>query len=222
VAEAAALVHAANGLIHIDAVQAAGKIPVDIAALGADSLTLSAHKIGGPQGCGALLFSPRMVIKRIIHGGGHEQGLRAGTENLSGIAGFGAAARAALQHLPDMAELARWRDAAAEAAKASGAVVAAEAAPRLPTILNLCSAGFPSQTQLMMLDLEGVMVSAGSACGSGKVKASGVLTAMGYGDLALGALRVSAGWSTTEADFVDFMQVWQAALARHSARREVA
>jgi cysteine desulfurase len=221
-AEAAALVHAKGGLIHVDAVQAAGKIPVDIQALGADTLTLSAHKIGGPQGAGALIYGPNAVLRRRIHGGGHEQGLRAGTENLSGIAGFGAAARASLQHLPQIAELARWRDAAAEKAKLAGAVVAAEAAPRLPTILNLCTAGFPSQTQLMLLDLEGVMVSAGSACSSGKAKASGVLIAMGYGDLAATALRVSSGWSTTEADWDRFIAVWLGALARHAARREVA
>jgi cysteine desulfurase len=218
-AEAARLVHSVGGLTHVDAVQAAGKIPLDMAALGADTLTLSAHKIGGPQGAGALVFGPNAVVKRRIHGGGHEQGLRAGTENLPGIAGFGAAAKASLDQLPHMAELARWRDAAAKKAKAAGAVVAAEAAPRLPTILNLCTAGFPSQSQLMNLDLAGVMVSAGSACSSGKVTASGVLTAMGYGDLAKGALRVSSGWSTSEGDWNAFIEVWLEALSRHSARK---
>jgi cysteine desulfurase len=222
VAEVSRLVRARNGLLHIDAVQAVGKIAVDLEALGADTLTLSAHKIGGPQGSGALVFGPRAVIRRRIHGGGHEQGLRAGTENLSGVAGFGAAAKVSLAHLPQMAQLALWRDAAAQKVKAAGAVVAAEAAPRLPTILNIAVAEFPSQTQLMLLDLEGVMVSAGSACSSGKTTASGVLTAMGYGDLAKGALRVSSGWSTTQADWDRFTTVWLAAYARHAARREVA
>jgi cysteine desulfurase len=219
VAEAGALVRAAGGLLHVDAVQGAGKIAVDIQALNADSLSLSAHKLGGPQGSGALVYGERAVIKRRIHGGGHEQGLRAGTENLSGIAGFGAAARAALRDLSEASHQAVWRDAAAERLKASGAEIAAEDAPRLPGVLNLVAEGFSSQTQVIALDLAGVMVSAGSACSSGKVTPSGVLEAMGYGALAGCALRASGGWSSVAEDWERFAQVWVQAYERQKARK---
>jgi cysteine desulfurase len=217
-AEAARLVHAAGGLIHLDAIQAAGKAPVGLTALGADTLSLSAHKLGGPQGVGALAFAPRAAIHRRLHGGGQERGLRAGTENVAGIAGFGAAAEAALKALPHAAAQAGWRDAAAEAVKAAGAAVAGEGAPRLPNTLCLAVADWPSALQVMALDLEGVMVSAGSACSSGKVKASHVLAAMGLGPLAEGSLRASGGWATTEDDWRRFAEAWTAAYARYGAR----
>jgi len=222
VAEAAALLHAVDGLLHVDAVQAAGKIAIDMTALGADTLSLSAHKLGGPQGSGALLLGPRARIARRQHGGGHERGLRAGTENLSGIAGFGASAKAALRDLPHAAAQAAWRDAAGARLKGAGVVVAGEGAPRLPATLDLAAEGFASSLQVMALDLAGVMVSAGSACSSGKVTPSGVLTAMGFGDLAAGALRVSGGWGTTEADWNFFADAWIAAHARWQARRSAA
>lgn len=217
VAQAAQIVHAAGGIIHVDAVQAVGKVAVDIDALGADTLALSAHKLGGPQGVGALAFSPRVALRRRQHGGGQELGLRGGTENVAGIAGFAAAAKAV--DLDAMAEQAHWRDAAAERLKAAGVRVAGEWAARLPNTLCVAAPDFPSTLQVMGLDLEGVMVSAGSACSSGKVKASGVLTAMGLGPLADGALRASGGWASTEGDWRRFADAWLQMHARRAVRR---
>jgi cysteine desulfurase len=217
VAEASALVRQAGGWLHVDAVQAAGKIDVDMAALQADVLTLSAHKLGGPQGVGALVYGPRAYLTPRQRGGGQERGLRAGTENVPGIAGFGAAAAAARRDLPGAAHQAVWRDAAAARLKAAGAVIAGEHAPRLPGTLCIAAFDYPSALQVMALDLDGVQVSAGSACSSGKVTPSNVLAAMGYGDLAAGALRASGGWNTTEQDWTRFADVWLAAQARRTA-----
>ncbi|MGZ6050466.1 MAG: cysteine desulfurase family protein [Phenylobacterium sp.] len=218
VAEAAEIVRAADGWLHVDAIQAAGKIPVDSRGVGADTLSVSAHKIGGPQGTGALTFGPRATLARRQHGGGQERGRRGGTENVPGISAFGAAAVEALRGLEDFARRAVWRDAAAERLKAAGAVVMGEAAPRLANTLCVSTPGFPSDVQVMGLDLAGVMVSAGSACSSGKVKASPVLEAMGQGALAGTAIRVSGGWPTTEANWARFVDVWTVAHARHAAR----
>ncbi|WP_309606267.1 cysteine desulfurase family protein [Phenylobacterium sp.] len=214
VAEAAALVRAADGWLHVDAIQAAGKIAVDSRALGADTLSISAHKIGGPQGVGALTFGPRATLSRRQHGGGQERGRRGGTENCPGISGFGAAANAC----SDLLDQAAWRDAAADRLKAVGALVMGEAAPRLPNTLCIATPGFPADVQVMALDLAGVMVSAGAACSSGKVKASPVLEAMGQGELSGCAIRVSGGWNTTEADWNRFVEAWFEAHARHAAR----
>jgi cysteine desulfurase len=218
VAEAAALVRAADGWLHVDAIQAAGKIAVDSRALGADTLSISAHKIGGPQGVGALTFGPRATLSRRQHGGGQERGRRGGTENVPGITSFGAAAAEALKGLADYQHRAAWRDAVAARLKAAGGVVMGEAAPRLPNTLSIATPGFPADVQVMGLDLAGVMVSAGSACSSGKVKASPVLEAMGQGELAGCAIRVSGGWNTTEADWDRFVEAWSEARARHAAR----
>jgi cysteine desulfurase len=216
VAEAAEIVRAADGWLHVDAIQAVGKIAVDSRALGADTLTISAHKLGGPQGVGALTFGPRATLTRRQHGGGQERGRRAGTENVPGINGCGAAASLCDEHHDQSA----WRDAAAERLKAAGAVVMGEGAPRLPNTLCVAAPGMASDLQLMALDLAGVMVSAGSACSSGKVKASHVLTAMGQGDLAECAIRVSGGWATTEADWTRFADAWLTVQAGHAARRK--
>jgi cysteine desulfurase len=218
VAQAAALVHAANGWLHVDAVQAAGKIAIDMAALGADTLALSAHKLGGPQGVGALVHADRAPLRPWLRGGGQERGFRAGTENVAGIAGFAAAARAAMRDLDSVQDQATWRNRAAEALAAIGAVVVGEAVDRLPNTLCVAAPGFSAQLQVMGLDLEGVMVSAGAACSSGRVKPSGVLTAMGLSDLADCAIRASGGWSTTEQDWDRFAEVWCAAYGRHIAR----
>jgi cysteine desulfurase len=222
VAGAAELVRAADGWLHVDAIQAAGKIAVDSRALGADTLSISAHKIGGPQGVGALTFGPRATLSRRQHGGGQERGRRGGTENVPGIAAFGAAAAEALKDLDEFARRAAWRDAAAQRLKTAGAVVMGEAAPRLANTLCVSTPGFPADVQVMGLDLAGVMVSAGSACSSGKVKASPVLEAMGQGDLAASAIRVSGGWSTTEADWRRFVGLWVVTHARHYARHRQA
>ena len=219
VADAAELVRAAGGWLHVDAVQAAGKIGVDFGALGADTLTLAAHKLGGPQGVGALAAGPRATLSRRLHGGGQERGRRAGTENVPGIAGFGAAAAVALGELPAMAAQAAWRNELAAEFKGAGAAVLGEGAPRLPQTLCFAIPGFSSELQVMGLDLAGVMVSAGSACSSGKVKASRVIEAMGRDDLAPYAIRVSGGWATTAADWAACGAAWAESFARHNARR---
>jgi cysteine desulfurase len=219
VAEAAAIVRAAEGWLHVDAIQAAGKIPVDSRALGADTLCVSAHKLGGPQGVGALTFGPRANLSRRLHGGGQERGRRAGTENVAGICGFGAAAKAACEGLDAMAAQAGWRDAAAAQLTAHDAWVLGESAPRLPNTLCVAEPGAPAELQVMTLDLAGVMVSAGSACSSGKVKPSHVVTAMGRNDLADCAIRISGGWATTEEDWNRLVQAWLAAHERRTMRR---
>ena len=208
--------HAAGGWLHVDAVQAAGKTPIDFKALAAGTLSLSAHKIGGPQGVGALCYGARAKLSRRLHGGGQERGLRAGTENLSGIAGFGAAARVART---DIADNAAWRDAAADRlAREAGVAILGQDAPRLGQTLCLAAPGFPSELQVMQMDLAGVMVSAGAACTSGKVKPSRIAEAMGHADLAPYVLRVSGGWATTAADWDRFADTWLVAYANHQAR----
>ena len=243
VAEAAALLREHDGWLHVDAVQAAGKIVVDSRALGADTLAVSAHKLGGPHGVGALTFGPRASLARRIHGGGQERGRRAGTENVAGIAGFGAAAtpppvgggegaggwRCILPSVesipppptpPRKGEGSLW--AASVLKREAGVVVFGESAPRLANTLCFAAEGFASELQVMALDLAGVMVSAGAACSSGKVRPSHVLTAMGHADLAACAIRVSGGWATTEQDWVRFADAWLHAHARHLARRQSA
>jgi cysteine desulfurase len=220
VAEVARLIGEAGGWLHVDAVQAAGKIPVDFAALGADTLSLSGHKLGGPQGVGALVAGRRSTISRRLHGGGQERGWRAGTENVSGIAGFGAAAAAALRDLDGFSAQAAWRDAAERRLVEAAAVeVMGWGAPRLASVLCFATDGFEGQRQVMALDLDGVMVSAGAACSSGKIAASKVLLAMGQGALASCAIRVSGGWATSAKDWDRFVDVWLTAHARHRARR---
>jgi cysteine desulfurase len=219
VAEAAVLVRQAEGWLHVDAVQAAGRIPVDSRALGADTLAISSHKIGGPPGAGALTFGPRATLVRRLHGGGQERGRRAGTENVPAIAGFGAATVQALSELESAADQAAWRDAAEQILAAAGAVIMGQGAPRLPNTLCFAGPGFPAELQVMTLDLAGVMVSAGSACSSGKVKASRVLEAMGQTELAGAAIRVSGGWSTKPEDWKLMVEAWITAYDRHAARR---
>ncbi len=219
IAEAAALVRTAGGWLHVDAIQSAGKIAVDMRELDADSLTLSAHKLGGPQGVGALVLKEGRAGVRILHGAGQERGLRAGTENVAGIAGFGVAAECAMRDLSQASDHAAWRDAAAAAVKSAGAVVIGEGAPRLPNTLFLAVEGWDSPQQLIMLDLAGVMVSAGSACSSGKVKPSKTISAMGLDALARGAVRVSGGWSTVEGDWIRFADAWSSAYIKHRTRQ---
>ncbi len=218
IAEAAALVRAAGGWLHVDAIQTAGKIPVDIRALDADSLTLSAHKLGGSQGVGALVLKEGVSAVRILHGAGQERGLRAGTENVPGIVGFGVAADCAARDLPDIMAHAAWRDAAEAKVKAAGATIIGGAVPRLPNTLFMSVEGWDSPQQLITLDLAGVMISAGSACSSGKTKPSKAISAMGLHHLATGGVRVSGGWGTTEADWTRFADAWVAAWEKHRAR----
>ena len=219
VGEAARIVRDAGGWLHVDAVQAAGKIAIDFAVLRADTLALSAHKLGGPQGVGALIAGDRAKLTRRLHGGGQERGRRAGTENVPGSAGFGAAARAAARDLPAMAEQAGWRDSLAEEMVSAGAVVLGDDAPRLPQTLCVAAPDFGSETQVMALDLSGVMISAGAACSSGKVKPSAVVTAMGRPDLAAFSIRVSGGWASTPADWRRCGEAWFGAHHQRSMRR---
>ena len=218
IAEAARLVRAAKGWLHVDAIQSAGKIAVDINRLGADSLTLSAHKLGGPQGVGALVMREGASAIRILHGAGQERGLRAGTENVPGIAGFGVSADCAARDLASAEAHRVWRDEAETAVAAAGATIMGQGAPRLPNTLFFAVPDWDSPQQLITLDLDGVMVSAGSACSSGKTKPSRAIVAMGRMDLASGGVRVSGGWGTTADDWSRFARVWVAAYARHRER----
>jgi cysteine desulfurase len=216
VAEAARMVRDADGWLHVDAVQSAGKHAIDFTTLGADTLALSAHKLGGPQGVGALVAGPRATLHRQMNGGGQERGLRAGTENVSGIAGFGAAAKASLEQLTLNRRV--WRDALAETLEARGAVVLGEGADRLHQTLCVATPDFPAELQVMALDLAGVMISAGAACSSGKMKPSQVVSAMGRPDLASCAIRISGGWASTENDWVRCGEAWIEAHQRRSKR----
>ncbi|MFN4287131.1 MAG: cysteine desulfurase family protein [Brevundimonas sp.] len=220
IAEAARLVRDAGGWLHVDAIQSAGKIAVDMTALGADSLTLSGHKLGGPQGTGALVLKEGRAPVRILHGAGQERGYRAGTENVPGIAGFGLAAELAMAELDETGAHALWRDEAEARVRAAGATIIGEGAPRLPNTLFMAVADWESPQQLISLDLAGVMISAGSACSSGKTKPSKTLMAMGLEPLALGAVRVSGGWGTSREHWQRFAEVWTRAYGAHRARQE--
>lgn len=223
--EIARLAHAHDALVHTDAVQAAGKIPLDINALGVDMLTLSAHKLGGPQGVGALILREDRLVTAQVVGGGQERGRRSGTENVAGIAGFGEAARVARSHLPSYQRLAALRDDLERRVKAvaPGVKVLSEGIDRLPNTSCLTMPGVKSETQVMLFDLAGIAISAGSACSSGKVTASHVLEAMGMPeDEGMTAIRVSLGWHTTSADIDRFVDVWSDIYNRNGDRADAA
>lgn len=208
VAAAAALVHEAGGVLHTDAVQVAGRLPLDMSALGADLLTLSAHKIGGPKGVGALVLAEGASVQPLMTGGGQEGRRRPGTENVAGIVGFGVAAELAAKELPSRGEMARLRDALEEGVRtiAPDAVVFAQSVPRLPNTSLIAVPGLKAETLVIGLDLAGVSVSAGSACSSGKVENSHVLTAMGAApELARAAIRISLGFRSCDNDIQDFL-----------------
>jgi len=215
VAEAAARVHAAGGLLHVDAVQAAGRIDCDIAALGADLLTLSAHKIGGPKGVGALVRSSDDIhlAEPLIRGGGQERGLRAGTENVAGIAAFGAAAAVARrERAAETGHMVALRDLLETGLReiSQRATIFGASAERLPNTTLFAAPGMKAETAVIAFDLEGIAVSSGAACSSGKVQASYVLAAMGVSPpLTRGAVRVSLGWSTTAADIEKLLGAWR-------------
>ena len=213
VREAAEIVHRAGGLLHVDAIQAFGKISFDINEVGADLVTLSAHKIGGPKGIGALVLADGIEgIDPLLRGGGQEMGRRAGTENVAGIAGFGAAVRAAIgAREADAAHLEGLRKRLEKGLKeTAGTVVFSIDVPRLPNTTLFTIPGLRAETAVIGFDLEGIAVSSGSACSSGKVQPSHVLEAMGFGaKLAQGAVRLSLGWSTTEADVESCLKAWR-------------
>jgi cysteine desulfurase len=201
-----------HGLImHTDAVQAAGRLPLDMAALGVDTLSLSAHKLGGPKGVGALIIRDGTKLANLISGGGQERRRRGGTENVTGIAGFGAAAKAAAAELADIERVRQLRDRLERQAIAmapSASVVAADAT-RLANTTCLALAGLSAETLVIKFDLRGIAISAGSACSSGKVGTSHVLAAQGLDPaLARSAIRISLGWNSTGADVDAFLAVW--------------
>jgi cysteine desulfurase len=220
IASAAAITHRHGALLHCDAIQAAGKIAVDFAALDVDLMTLSAHKLGGPMGVGALVVRHGLELRPLIRGGGQEQRRRGGTENLPGIAGFGAAAIVAKTSLDAYRRVEELRDDAQRrlCALAPDAVVFGAQAKRLPNTLCIAMPRVASSTQVIALDLAGAAVSAGAACSSGKVARSHVLDAMGVAPaLAECAIRISLGWSTTHADIDQLVDAWGALYARTRA-----
>ncbi|HKF07708.1 MAG TPA: cysteine desulfurase family protein [Xanthobacteraceae bacterium] len=210
VSQAASVVHAAGGTLHVDAVQAAGRIPCDINALDADLLTLSGHKIGAPKGIGALVG--RAPVDPLVKGGGQERGLRGGTENVAGIAGFGAAAAAARGGLASArGRMAALRDRLEAGLKGTSPqmIIFGAQSERLPNTTLFAVPGMKAETAVIAFDLAGVAVSAGSACSSGKVQPSHVLAAMGVPpQLATAAVRVSLGPGTTESEIERFIEAW--------------
>lgn len=217
-AEIAEIVRAAGARLHVDAVQAAGRIPLDFRGLGLAGLSLSAHKLGGPPGIGALLVDEALPLRAQTRGGGQERGRRGGTENMPGIAGFGAAADWARRDGPDSAaRLAALRDRMERAvsdAVASVRIVGADA-PRVGNTSCLALRGVPAEKQVIALDLAGFAVSAGSACSSGKVKTSHVLHAMCLPDEIAGcAIRVSLSWANTEVEIDRFVAAYAAMAGR--------
>ena len=228
VEQAAEIVHAAGALLHIDAIQAAGRIPCNMERLRADLMSLSGHKLGAPKGVGALVRGNSAIdVRPLIRGGGQERGLRAGTENVAGIAGFGAAAEAAGRGLEaESARVERLRDRLEAGLRqvSPSAIVFGAGRNRLPNTTLFAVPGVKAETAVIALDLEGVAVSSGAACSSGKVQPSHVLAAMGVPpELNGGAVRVSLGWDTTDSDLECFFAAWlKFCGALHRLRGEVA
>lgn len=209
----AGVVHDVNGLLHVDAVQAAGRIDCDIRKLGADLLSVSSHKIGGPQGAGALVRCGDIHLSEpLIRGGGQERGQRAGTENVAAIAGFGvAAATAHAARQADAKRMVELRDKLEAGLKSAtpDVIIFGANAPRLPNTTLFTVPGLRAETAIISFDLNGISVSSGSACSSGKVQTSHVLAAMGVEPaLAHGAVRVSLGWTTTESEVERLLIAW--------------
>jgi cysteine desulfurase len=223
-ARIAALVKAAGGILVLDAVQAPGRIPLDITAACADFLILSSHKIGGPKGVGAIVGASDLTMpKPLIAGGGQEKGHRAGTENLPGIAGFGAAGRHVMENLGHVEAIRAMRDHIEDLvlAAAPDAQIFGRTTERLANTVFFAIPGIKAETAQIAFDLAGVALSAGSACSSGRVGPSHVLKAMGYADTE-GALRVSIGQATTEAEIARFGAALSDLLARRAGRTKAA
>ncbi len=225
VAAAAAIVREAGGILLSDAIQAAGKVALDLEALGADLVSLSAHKLGGPKGVGALVLRDRVTVDPLIKGGGQERRRRAGTENVAGIVGFGFAAAIAAAELDQAVEIAGLRDELETrvAKLAPEAVVLSQNVARLPNTSLIAVPDTKAETLVIGLDLAGVAVSAGSACSSGKVEPSHVVSAMGRAsELAGSAIRVSLGFGTTRADIEHFIHAWGVLIKRLRDSRQAA
>ena len=218
VADIARIAKAKGALVLCDAVQAAGRIAIDFKALGVDYLTLSAHKFGGPQGVGALVFREGLQMPKFMRGGGQEKRQRAGTENVAAIAGFAAASVRALANLDAYQSRCKTFQTKLESALkmcANDLIIVGENAPRVANTSDVILPGASAETQLMAMDLEGVAVSSGSACSSGTFKPSHVLAAMGFNaDEAKSALRFSTGWATTDADIDDAVAAYQRVVSR--------
>jgi cysteine desulfurase len=209
--EIAALAASHGSVVHTDAVQALGKVNVNFGLLGIDLMSVSAHKLGGPQGCGALIVRDETALDPLIHGGAQELRRRAGTENIAAIAGFAAALE------EKMNEVRRLRDILES--QLEPAVIFSADVERLPNTTCFASPGLLAETLVMAFDLDGIAVSSGSACSSGKVSRSHVLAAMGVApELAAGAIRVSLGWNTTEEDIVTFIAAWRRIMARQRSK----
>jgi cysteine desulfurase len=213
IAEVAEIVHAAGSLLHVDAIQALGRIPLNIKEMGANIATMSAHKIGGPKGVGAVVLAEGLAgLDPLLRGGGQELGRRAGTENVAGIAGFGAAVKIASEAQgSDAVRLEALRNRLESGLRQTpGVLVFSADAPRLPNTTLFTVPGLKAETAVIGFDLAGVAVSSGSACSSGKVQPSHVLQAMGFGPgFAQGAVRLSLGWSTSEADIDCCLMTWR-------------
>jgi cysteine desulfurase len=213
VAEAADIVHAAGGVLHVDAIQALGKVAFNMVSLKADLVTLSAHKIGGPKGVGAVVLSEGVLgFEPLLRGGGQELGRRAGTENVAGIAGLSAAVKVAMGALADdTVRLEGLRNRLEQGLRQTpGMIVFSEQARRLPNTTLFTVSGLKAETAVIGFDLADIAVSSGSACSSGKVQPSHVLGAMGFGpEIAQGAVRLSLGWSTLSADIDRCLEAWR-------------
>jgi cysteine desulfurase len=200
-----------DALIHTDAVQALGKIPVNFGSLGVDLMSISAHKLGGPVGVGALIIRDGLTIEPLIHGGGQERRRRAGTENAAAIAGFAAAVSEKLFEIGNLRDLLESR--------LEDAVFIGRGVERLPNTTCVAWPGTAAETLVMAFDLDGIAISSGSACSSGKVARSHVLAAMGLApEIVGGAIRVSLGWNTTEQEIDRFVAVAKSITARRRAR----
>jgi cysteine desulfurase len=213
IAEAAEIVHSAGSVLHVDAIQELGKVAFDVNGMGADLVSLSAHKVGGPKGVGALVAAEGVEgVEPLLRGGGQERGHRAGTENAAGIAGFGAAVVAALAALKaDAPRQEALRNRLEQGLKQTpGTIIFSEKAPRLPNTTLFTVPGLRAETAVIGFDLAGIAVSSGSACSSGKVQPSHVLEAMGFGPkIAQGAVRLSLGWSTSRTDIDRCLEAWR-------------
>jgi cysteine desulfurase len=207
--------------VHSDAVQAAGRVAINVETLGVDYLTLSAHKLGGPRGTGALVIRGQRALTPFIRGGGQERRRRAGTENVAAIAGFGAAAEASRRELAQMARVNRLREWLERQVRTvtPEAIVIAERAARLPNTTGLALPGASAETLIIQFDLAGIAVSAGAACSSGKVGASHVLATLGFSqELAGAAIRISLGHGSREHDVAHFLEVWTSLAAKRRPR----
>ena len=222
VAEVSVIAKEHGALVHTDAVQAAGKLMLDRNEMGVDYLTLSSHKIGGPQGVGAVILAPTAPLKPLIVGGGQELGRRSGTENVAGYAGFGVAAFEAMTELGEAEKLSMHRDRIEASIRehSNETILIGAGAERLPNTSCIAMPGVKGETQVMHFDLASICVSSGSACSSGKVKVSHVLSAMGYDDeVAESSIRVSLGYKTTTEDIDRFVEAWKALHDRTIGRK---